>query len=105
MPARSSTCLVAALLGIVLATPSRAETFIVNGALVENVEGLDRTILDYGENYPPPSPTHAVGPGHRHARRAGSVLYYDPSCLLSDGQVAAVVSCRSVPHLVGDPLE
>ena len=107
MPVRPSACLAAALLAATLATPSAAETFIVNGVLVQSVEGLDRTILDYGENYPPPTPTHAVAPTHRHAahfRRNAAVVFYQPPCLFWDGQATLAVSCPTVPHLVGDTL-
>ena len=107
MLARSSICLAIALLGAALATPSAAETFIVNGVLVQSVDGLDRTILDYGENYPPPTPTHAVTPRHSRAVRFGrgaAVVFYEPACLFWDGQATAAVSCRMVPSLVGEPL-
>ncbi len=108
MSARLSVCLVVALFSAALATPSAAETFIVNGAFVEDVEGLDRSILDYAENYPPPTPAHAMSLGHPRAarfRRSAAVLSYERPCLLSDGQTAIAVSCRMVPHLVGEPLD
>jgi hypothetical protein len=107
MLARPSICLAIALLGAALATPSAAETFIVNGALVQSVEGLDRTILDYGGNYPPPTPTHAVAPRRSHAahfRRSPAVVFYDPACLFWDGQATAAVPCRMAPSLVGESL-
>jgi hypothetical protein len=107
MPALCYARLVAVLVGAALATPSAAETFIVNGVLVQSVQGLDRTILDYGENYPPPTPTHAVAPRHRHAarfRRSVAVVFYHPPCLFWDGQATGVVSCRMAPSFVGEPL-
>lgn len=107
MPALRHARLVAALFGLALATPSAAETFVVNGALVQSVDGLDRSMLDYGENYPPPTPTYAVPPAHRHAawwRGRGAVVFYHPPCLFWDGQATAAVSCRMVPRFVGEPL-
>jgi hypothetical protein len=108
MSVRSSACLAAAaLLGATLVTPSAAETFIVNGVLFQSVEGLDRTILAYGENYPPPTPTHAVAPRHSNAagvRRSAAVVFYHPPCLFWDGQATAAVSCRMAPYFVGEAL-
>ena len=108
MSVRPPACLAAAaLFGALLATPSAAETFTVNGVLVQSVQGLDRSILDYGENYPPPTPTHAVAPRHHHAARFGgsvAVVFYHPPCLFWDGRATGVVSCGMVPSLVGEPL-
>lgn len=107
MLVRPSVCVAAALLGATLATPSAAETFIVNSVLFQSVDGLDRTILDYGENYPPPTPTHALAPRHRHAtrlRRSPAVVVYDPACLFWDGQATAAVPCGMAPSLVGESL-
>jgi hypothetical protein len=107
MPALPHVRLIAALLVWAQAAPSAAETFTVNGALVQSVAGLDRTILAYGENYPPPTPTHAVARNHPRVarfRRSVTVVFYRPPCLFWDGRMTAAVSCRMVPALVGEPL-